>query len=243
MKTYEIASRTVTMPVHVRDASQWAAQWLVPARAAQELIAHTGLEVAEPFPGRAIAVVTFVRYRDSDLDAYDEVGIGFVVREHGARAASATQRALEVARRRFGVYIHHLPVNAAFTLEAGRTIWGYPKFLADIAIEPDDDGAATCSLAHEGREILTLSVRNDGRIPLPPQAPPTYTFADGVLRRTTWDIARTRIAGNPDRAHLRLGSHPIADELRSLGLPRRAILSQSVADFRVRFHAPEVVSG
>ena len=31
-------------------------------------------------------------------------------------------------------FIHHLPVDQAFTLEAGRTIWGYPKVMADFTI-------------------------------------------------------------------------------------------------------------
>ena len=33
-------------------------------------------------------------------------------------------------------YVHHLPVDQAFTLEAGRTIWGYPKGMADFTIRP-----------------------------------------------------------------------------------------------------------
>ena len=31
-------------------------------------------------------------------------------------------------------FIHHLPVNQAFTLEAGRTIWGFPKIMADFRV-------------------------------------------------------------------------------------------------------------
>ena len=31
-----------------------------------------------------------------------------------------------------GVFIHWLPVDQGFTLEAGRTIWGFPKELAEI---------------------------------------------------------------------------------------------------------------
>ena len=39
-------------------------------------------------------------------------------------------RALQSA----GAFIHHLPVDQAFTLEAGTTIWGYPKVMADFTI-------------------------------------------------------------------------------------------------------------
>ena len=39
-------------------------------------------------------------------------------------------RALQSA----GAFIHHLPVDQEFTLEAGTKIWGYPKVMADFTI-------------------------------------------------------------------------------------------------------------
>jgi hypothetical protein len=38
-----------------------------------------------------------------------------------------------------------------------------------------------------------------------------------------------------------LGDHPIADELRALGLPRRALMSGTLRDVRMEFGAAEVV--
>lgn len=75
-----VQGRTVTLPVEVRRVSSWAAHFLVPAGAGRRMIAHTGLEVAEPLPGRALVSIPFVRYEDSDLDAYNEVGIVVAVR-------------------------------------------------------------------------------------------------------------------------------------------------------------------
>jgi hypothetical protein len=48
---YTIQGHEVTIPVEVRDASAHMASFLVPAAAAQDLIAYSGLEVAEPLPG------------------------------------------------------------------------------------------------------------------------------------------------------------------------------------------------
>ena len=39
-------------------------------------------------------------------------------------------RALQSA----GAFIHHMPVDQAFTLEAGTKIWGYPKVMADFNV-------------------------------------------------------------------------------------------------------------
>ena len=40
--------RTIGLPVEVRRAAQWGAQYLVPAAAAQRIVGPTGLEVTGP---------------------------------------------------------------------------------------------------------------------------------------------------------------------------------------------------
>ena len=234
-----IQGRTLTLPVEVRDADSWAAQFLVPAAAAQRIVDPTGLEVAQPIPGRAVVNIAFVRYKDTDLDAYNELAIAFLVRPHGAPKASALAKMKEFGTGAIGVYIHQLPVTQTFTLEAGQTIWGYPKFLADIEIT-EEDGRVVCSLAHEGTYVLTLELREGGPIKLPHQDLATYSNLDGVLRRTEWDQQapiKARLRG----ASLELGSHPIADELRSLGLPKRALMCSTMRGMRASFGAAELV--
>ena len=90
--------------------------------------------------------------------------------------------------------------------------------------------------------MLTLSVSAGGRLRLPAQAPPTYSYADGVLRCTTWTTSSEGTGGRVGGATLVLGDHPMADELRSLGLPRRALFSSSSAQMRASFDAATVVT-
>lgn len=239
--SYEIQGRTVTLPVEVRRASSWTAQYSVPIAAAQRLVAPAGLEAAEALPGKGLASISFVRYLDGDLDAYNEVAFAIVVRRHDAEPASRLARVLEIPRGRIGVYIHQLPVNQTFTLEAGRTIWGYPKFLADIDIRSDDSGSAMCTMHHDGAHVLTLRVQGGGALPMPAKVVPTYTFMDGVVRKTEWSVLWTGGRGRRHGASLQLGNHPMSDELRSLGLPKQGLLSTSVPAMSARFHAPKVV--
>ena len=240
MQEFTIQDRTVTLPVEIRRARSWAATFSVAAPAAQALIADTGLEIATMRPGKAIASIAAVRYEDGDLDRYNEVAVAFVVRRHDAEPASPGRVALELARNKTGVYIHHLPVDQSFTLEAGRTIWGYPKFMAEIDID-EQPKATTVSLRHEGALVLKLTIRRG--LPVWFRIPnlPTYTHLDGVLRRTEWKTYPEGTRGRPGGASIELGTHPIADELRSLGLPRRALMTTSVANVRARFGAAEVV--
>jgi hypothetical protein len=81
-----------------------------------------------------------------------------------------------------------------------------------------------------------------GPIKLPSQAPPSYSFRDGVLRRTPWETSSEGVTGRFGGATLVLGDHPMADELRSLGLPRRALFTSHAARMRASFGAAVVVT-
>jgi hypothetical protein len=237
---YTIQGHDISIPVEVRDAGAHMASFFVPAAAAQDLIASSGLDVAEPIPDRAVCTIAFLRYLDSDLGPYYELAVAFLVRHKGMEPASAFTKSAEVARGFLGAFIHQLPVNQTFTLEAGREIWGFPKFLADIDIR--QTGAANlCSLHHDGDFVLSLAVRPGVRMPARASSVDAYSSADGVLRRTAWTMEPMGVRGRPGGAELVLGDHPIAKELRTLGLPRRAAFSSTIDHVRMSFQAPDEI--
>jgi hypothetical protein len=235
---YTIQGHEVTIPVEVRDASASMASFLAPAAAAQDLIASSGLDVAEPIPGRAVCSLAFMRYLDGDLGPYHEFAVAFLVRHRGMEPASAVTKSAEVARGFIGAFIHQLPVNQEFTLEAGRGIWGFPKSLADIDVDLTGR-VARCELRHDGEHVLSLSIRRGVTMPARGSSVDAYSYADGVLRRTAWSMQPTGVRGRPGGAELILGDHPIAKELRSLGLPRRAAFSSTIDHVRMQFQAPD----
>jgi len=245
---FEVLGRTIHLPVEVRRAAQWGVQYLVPAAAAQRIVDPTGLEVTGPLPGRALVALAVCRYDDTDLDAYHEVAVSFVVRRHDApRPASAAVRLREFATGDVGAYIHRLPVDQEFTCAAGRDVWGYPKWITTIDIDEPAAGGGhgtgtTVRLVDGGVHALTLTLAAGGPIRLPAQAPPSYSFRDGVLRRTRWTTSSEGVTGRFGGATLVLGDHPLADELRTLGLPRRALFTSHAARMRASFGAAEVVT-
>jgi hypothetical protein len=245
---YEVLGRTVGLPVEVRRAAQWGVQYLVPTAAAQRIVDPTGLEVTGPLPGRALMALAVCRYDDTDLDAYHEVAVSFVVRRHDApRGASTTQRLREFGAGDIGAYIHRLPVDQEFTCAAGRDLWGYPKWITTIDIDEPAPGSrrgtgTTVRVVDDGAHVLTLTMAAGGPIRLPAQAPPSYSFRDGVLRRTPWETSSEGVTGRFGGATLVLGDHPVADELRSCGLPKRALFSSHAARMRASFGAAEVVT-
>jgi hypothetical protein len=232
VSTFTIQGQPVTLPVEVRDAVVSAATFAVDGAAAQRLVDPTGLQVRRIPGGRALCSVAVVDYRDNDLGRYHEVALALLVKPHDASKG-------------VGAYIHQLPVDGAFTCEAGRTIWGFPKFMADAPITEDGRGGRTVRLAVDGRLVLALTVKRRP-LPLPgrPATAPAYSFLDGVLRCTSWEVRPSAVRGGPGGARLEVGTgHPMAEDLRALGLPKRALFSSTVGRMEATFGPATEVTG
>ncbi|HLU57226.1 MAG TPA: acetoacetate decarboxylase family protein [Pseudonocardia sp.] len=205
----EIQGRQVGFPVRIGHAVAAGAVYLVRTERAAPLVAGTGLRLVSA-AGRTPLVLLLVDYRVNDLGDYDEVGVALLARHRG----------------RTGVYVHQLPVTQPFTMEAGRTLWGLPKWLARAELEIS--GAdATCHLADEGgRHVLTAALRA-----LPWRLPGRFPVALTTLAPRGGEIlaspVRGRVGGirlGPGGGRVVLGTgHPMADELRAVGLPRRPV--------------------
>lgn len=222
--SWEIQGRRLTFPVRIGEASAACATYVVRTAGVRALLAGSGLEPVS-VAGRTPLFLVLVDYRVNDLGDYDEAGVAFLVRHRG----------------RTGPYVHQLPVTQTFTMEAGRALWGLPKWLAraELSISGAD---ASCHLADaDGRPVLTTTMHAGLR--LPGTLPGTVTALaphDGAVLASP---VRARIGGlRVGRgASLVLGSgHPMADELRTLRLPRRP-LATVVAD-RVSFDMDPAVT-
>jgi hypothetical protein len=235
VSSFEIDGECVTIPVEVRSAKMVAAQFLVDADAAQAVIDYSGLRIARQLGGKAMLALSAIAYADNDLGPYHEFAVAFVVEPHDATPGARQ------AWNRPSTLIHRLPVNQEFTCAVGKGLWGFPKWVC--AIDYVDRGSRTeCTVTDEGELAIGLEVRH-GVVPLPAVETEmtAYAWDDGVLRRTPW-VTRNRAGrGRPGGATVRLGRHPMADELASIGLPRRALMTTSVGMMSATFGAPEVV--
>lgn len=233
---HTIAGTVLTMPVRIRKATQHMAMFSVDAGAAQRMIDYSGLRVCRYLPGRAIVVLMLMHYIDGDLGQYHEFGTSVMVNPPGSDASGP--RALQSA----GAFIHHLPVDQPFTLEAGTKIWGYPKVMADFTVREGRQFGFDCTV--DGRLVIDMEFGRGLPFSLSPrqQEQRTYSHRDGVTRETafehTLDGVRTRFGG----VRVRLGDHPYAKELASLGLPKRAMLSSSVENVQMTFGDAQEIS-
>jgi hypothetical protein len=85
--------------------------------------------------------------------------------------------------------------------------------------------------------VLTLSVPRGGTRRLPDSEMVTYSMIDNVPHRTVFSSGGEGVGFHLGGATLTLGAHPIADELRSLGLPKRALMTMWMEHMHGRFEA------
>ena len=236
---YEIQGRTVTMPCVVRDACSATATWLVGARAAQDLLPGPELEVAEVLPSRGLLSIACIDYRDNDLGDYNEISVALFVRRRGEKKGLPyLSAAFDMMRGLLPTHILHLPVTQSFTCEAGQVIWGFPKTVDEIDFDTTGD-RARCVWNKDGQNVLKISLPIGGTRDFPEQALRTYSYIDGALHQTSFASSAENLGVRMGGVKIALGAHPIADELRSLGLPKAALMSMWLGKMRGRFEPAE----
>lgn len=225
-----VQGERVHMPVDVRAATGITAQFLVPAGPARDTLAAAGLEPVTPIPGRVPATLGFIHYLDCDLGEYHEFLVALMCRQPGVRGST-------------GVFIHWLPVDQTFTCEAEQSIWGFPKEISTIDVSTR--GKRTrCEVRLEDRPVVALEF---GRgVPAPSamgaMTLDAYTHRDGVLRRTPWTMRAGGTRMRPAGARVELGDHPISDDLRRLGFPRKALFTNHIGELTMRFADATTIS-
>lgn len=234
---HEVQGREVRLPLFIRQGRGFAASYTVPSRKVREFVAPTGLQVVDVYPGHTMCTLAAVSFEDSDLGAYIEFVVAFAVREEGPWTLPLVGMALDYYRGRVGMYLHHMAVSDPFVAEVGKRVWGFSVSCMDVRIA-HADGKHICSVHDGASQVLTFSVRNSPRWPAGAREMNTYAFCDGERYRAPWVVDAQKVGARNGGAELELGHHPFADELRALGLPKRALMSATVGAFSAQLGAP-----
>ncbi len=235
-RVIQLGTGEVKLPILYQEASAMWAFFPVPSAPLKALIPDRRLKLAPLLPGLTLVGIACLEYKHCDLGPYNEVGIFFPVRYRPRLNLPLAPLLFEEAYEDMGLYIHRLPVTTEVALEAGQRIWGYPKFIADIAFA-EAGGWRTCRLMEAGQVILDLSIKIPGPGPIRRRDLTTFSVLEGRLLTTTVNVQAsmhsTRI---PKAAQLMLGPHPYGEELKAWHLGTRAIEARFYTHMQVQLN-------
>ncbi len=242
---HRVDGRDLSLPMDFADCPLVLNAFMVDAAAAQTLLDGTGLTPARVLPTKAVLMLMAVQYRDSPLGDYNEAAVLVSAHPPGEAKRSWIGGALSSLLMRVPFFVYRMPVDQEFTAHAGRFLWGYPKYLAKIDIAFDGERAST-RLMQDSEFVLSFQAASRGEkskgASLSDRTAYNLTWRDGQLRRIAATLGGSGIAWRPGGVPPELSEHhPLALELRKLGLPKRPVLSASSALTRMRFGVPELL--
>jgi hypothetical protein len=182
------------------------ATYLVDYSRASALLKNTGVIAIPQGIGQALAAFGCFQYRKTDIGPYNEVGLAIL-----AMAPQSPVPAL---------YVVHLPVNTALANRAGHEIWGYNKFVASIDIADSGNNFSMTISDPDNVMIARFNGARSASITMPPNDIVTFSILDGQLMRTVIQMmTRSQFgAGSGFSLKTSESTHPMADNLRALGL-------------------------
>jgi hypothetical protein len=211
----------VVLPVRYFDAQCLLATFAIEPIPATILLAAAGLRPVLQEDGKALAVLGCFEYRTTDIGPYNEVCVSIL-----ALAPQDPTPAL---------YVTDLPVTTPAANLAGREIWGFNKFVTAIEVQRDGKDFTTTVCDPGVTTIMTLAGTRDASLDMPEGDVMTFSILAGKPLKTVVRVMTPWNLSGGGNFQLRIGksAHPMADNLRTLGLDgARPILLQYADPFQ-----------
>lgn len=205
----EVQGREITFPMEVAEMNAATLLFSVPAGAAAALLPGDAFEIAEVAPGTAQLIIAACDYRQNPWGDYNELNLGFLARPVGEPE--------EV----IGSFVYRMPVNQDFTCEAGNAVMGFPKTVEVVEADYNTKDTVSFRLTMGGHFTLALTLPRAQPMGEPERfEADSYSYVDGVAYATPLSMDMGTGFVDPAEVTIVLGDGPVADELRTLGLPK-----------------------
>jgi hypothetical protein len=205
----QIQGTDITFPMEVTDFDAATLLFSVPSAPAAQLLPGDDFEVVELIEGVGQLVIALCDYHENPWGDYLEINLGLLARPKGAPADV------------IGSFVYRMPVDQAFTCQAGNEVMGFPKTVEDLSVSRSATDLVRFTWRIEGEEELSIAL---------PQAPPagepgrvetvSYSYLHGVAHETPLAMDMGTGVIEPSEVEIRLGDGLAATELKRLGLPK-----------------------
>lgn len=144
-------------------------------------------------------------------------------------------------RWRPGQFVLHMPETALEPVHAGRLVYNFPKFVADIDVV-ETPTYHQARVEEAGRHLLTLRVQSRGPALRDRKTQTYFTSRDARLMRTEQRVLGFRqIIVGASAGSLELGDHPVAQELRDLRIEAHPMVAFNYLTMDLVLPAPEAL--
>lgn len=236
-----------SFPIKFDDVHYIASLYTANSNKVNELLKGTGLKAGLHFFGQPLVAMGLIQYKTSDLGAYNEIILAIpVIQSHektGWRNWLDLYASFE--KRKGGQYIVHIPVTTQESVDAGRTLWGYPKI--DLPIDHQfNKRSINVQLLDENH--LPLMQVNGGigmGVPIPSMQLMTYSFLNNQLIKTTVDVLSGMKWKIGSRLKIRIDNpnHPIGKDIKELGIENKhPLFTIESKQFKARFNEGQQIS-
>lgn len=222
----DVGSARIDLPIRYYRDDCFMGVFTAAPEPVEALLPSDRLHPVTTTSGRALVAVVAWNYLETTVGPYGEVGVA-VLCTLDRKLPPLAGALLESASPAFGAFVAHLPVTTRIARDSGRTVWGYPKFVADMEFERLP-AYQRVRLSEGGRHILSLRVRQSGLTVRDNRPLTTFTARGDELIVTRVPSRATYQLGSGARyGDLELGDHPVAEQLRGLDLSGSPLLTRN----------------
>ncbi len=240
-----IAGEPAKVPIFYYEGTSITAVFPAHLGALKKLMPDPRYVPARIAPGVGSIGVTAFEYKDTDIDAYNELAIAIPL-NYPAHIPNIPGRAM-IASLRHGqlhAYVHHLPVTTEIARAGGVDFYNYPKFIANIDFNESAD-QRECMLAEGEEHILTMRGK---KLPTPKAQRMrvfSHLYMNHLPQSSEFELnaPKVGIANGFGTATLELGGrHPISLELEKLLISKKSLHYQYSVDFEGILHGPDRIT-
>ncbi len=176
-------------------------------------------------PGRTVVVIGAFYYIDTSIGPYGEIPVGIPV-VWKKPAAPFIPALLENYYPGFGIFVTHLPVTEIIARDAGRAVWNYPKFVADMRFKNTPEYISV-DMEEEGKYVLGLKVDKRGILVKDNRPLVTYTEKNGKIIKTVIPVKGIYMTCiRPGSGRLDLGNHSVSQTIKELGVGKHPFVTR-----------------
>jgi hypothetical protein len=206
-----IDAQPIYFPAVVDELNAATLMFPVPAAAARSHVPEGDFEVVESQPGTAHLIITAHDYIRGDWGPCETLDLGFRVRPVGAPDETT------------GIFFCPAPMRPGFGREVSHRALGFPKTDGRVDVRYTDESVTFTHSAGESPEspdVVLWVPRVRPNAKPAPVAVVAYTYAGGEPKMAPFTLTTPVGVVDPAGVVLELGTSPLAETLRDLGLPR-----------------------